>query len=285
VRKNLFHSSYHVALLFSGNDHLFELNEIRNVATIGYDTGAVYAGRDLSSRGTVIRSNFFHHMDNPSRCNEETSCIRQAVYIDDFEGGVNVTGNIFHKVPAGFFSNCGGDFVFANNLFVDVEVSIRQSGRRGDTFGSVAQTLFDQLHAVPFTDATWTAHYPELAQRFARWKRGSDPPPKGTSGPLHNLYELNVGVNLTGDKPVPGEGGPSRFHNWTANADGMFSLDAGFYPGARYFDVRSNNVLTADPGFVSNDPAASLDFSLKPSSALFAAGWKAIPQTEIGPTA
>ena len=40
VRKNLFYSSYHVALLFGGNGHLFELNEIRNVATIGYDTGA-----------------------------------------------------------------------------------------------------------------------------------------------------------------------------------------------------------------------------------------------------
>jgi hypothetical protein len=79
VRKNLFYSSYHVAVLFGGNDHLIELNEIRNVATIGYDTGAIYAGRDLSSRGTVIRHNFFHSLDNPAQCNEETSCIRMAV--------------------------------------------------------------------------------------------------------------------------------------------------------------------------------------------------------------
>ena len=32
---------------------MFELNEMRNVATIGYDTGAIYGGRDLSSRVRV----------------------------------------------------------------------------------------------------------------------------------------------------------------------------------------------------------------------------------------
>lgn len=42
-----------VAILFGGNDHMFELNEMRNVATIGYDTGAIYGGRDLSSRVRV----------------------------------------------------------------------------------------------------------------------------------------------------------------------------------------------------------------------------------------
>ena len=36
VRKNLFHSCYHAALLFGGNDHVFELNEFRNVVTMGY---------------------------------------------------------------------------------------------------------------------------------------------------------------------------------------------------------------------------------------------------------
>ena len=35
VRKNEFRSSYHVALLFSGNDHLFELNDFHHVTTIG----------------------------------------------------------------------------------------------------------------------------------------------------------------------------------------------------------------------------------------------------------
>lgn len=53
VRKNLFRSSYHVAILYSGNDHLIELNEFHHVVSITFDSGAIYAGRDLTSRGTV----------------------------------------------------------------------------------------------------------------------------------------------------------------------------------------------------------------------------------------
>lgn len=53
------------------------------------------------NQGTTIRFNLFHHLDNPSICNPETSCIRQAIYIDDFEGGVNVSSNIFYRVLTG----------------------------------------------------------------------------------------------------------------------------------------------------------------------------------------
>lgn len=56
MRKNLFRSSYHVAILYGGNDHVIELNEFHHVVTITYDSGAIYAGRDLTSRGTVRAS-------------------------------------------------------------------------------------------------------------------------------------------------------------------------------------------------------------------------------------
>ena len=39
------------AILFGGNDHLIELNDIHHVTTVTFDAGAIYAGRDLSSRG------------------------------------------------------------------------------------------------------------------------------------------------------------------------------------------------------------------------------------------
>ena len=284
VRKNLFYSSYHVALLFSGNNHLFELNEFRNVATIGYDTGAVYGGRDLSSRGTVIKHNFFHHLDNPSRCNEETSCIRQAIYIDDFEGGVHVVGNIFYKMMNGFFSNCGGDFNFTNNLFVGVGTPIRQNGRT--VFGSVQSALWQTLYSEPFGSPVWKAQYPVLSERFGRWKNNTDPP-LGTTAPRDNLYAMNAVVNSTGPKPVPGEG-PGRGCKWTANAGGMFSLPAPWYTAgsantSEYFDIKRNNVLSAHPGFASADPTGSLDFALQDGSPLFKLGWQRIPQEDIGP--
>ena len=285
VRKNLFFSSYHLALLFSGNDHLIELNEIRNVVTIAYDTGAIYAGRDLSSRGTIIRHNFFHNLSNPAPCNEETSCIRMAVYIDDFEGGCSISGNIFFKVPTGFFSNCGGDFNFSNNLFVETGTTIRQSV--SSSFHDVEQYLWTQLHAVPFTSPLWVERYPELARRFGDWKIGTHPDP-GMTVSRNNFYTLNAAVNITGPVVFPGEGPLTRFHNWTANANGEFSLPAPWFtPGAanttQYFDIQSDNILTPDPGFVSADPAADLNFALKPSSPLFGLGWQHIPQEQIGP--
>ena len=83
VRKNVFHSSYHVAILFSGNNHVFELNEFHHVTTISYDAGAIYAGRDLTCRGTVIRHNLFRDLDDgsgtgPSPCTPLPPAVRVA---------------------------------------------------------------------------------------------------------------------------------------------------------------------------------------------------------------
>ena len=205
--------------------------------------------------------------------------------IDDFEGGDEISGNIFYRVPTAFFSNCGGDFNFSNNMFVDVGTTIRQGA--STSFHDVEQYLWTQLHAVPFTSPLWVGRYPELARRFADWKTGTHPDP-GTTISQDNLYALNTIVNITGPIAFPGEGPPTRFHNWTANADGEFSLPAPWYtPGAantsQYFEIRSDNTLSSDPGFVSADPAADLNFALKSSSPLFELGWQRIPQEQIGP--
>jgi len=84
--------------------------------------------------------------------NPETSCIRMAIYIDDFEGGDEISGNIFYRVPTGFFSNCGGDFNFSNNLFVDVGTTIRQSA--STSFNSVEQYARRIANAACLVD-TW----------------------------------------------------------------------------------------------------------------------------------
>ena len=132
----------------------------------------------------------------------------------------------------------------------------------------------------------WVSRFPELSQRFSDWKNGSLPPDPGTAVTQNNLYSLNAIVNASG--PVKYKGG--RFDNWTANADGMFSLPAPWYtPGnasntTQYFEIRRDNTLTSNPGWASEDPTANLNFALKPSSPLFALGWKAIPQGDIGPS-
>ena len=46
-----------------------------------------------------------------------------AIYIDDHQGAVTVSGNIFYRVPFAFFSNQGADFSISNNLFVESQVN------------------------------------------------------------------------------------------------------------------------------------------------------------------
>jgi hypothetical protein len=141
---------------------------------------------------------------------------------------------------------------------------------------------------VPFTSAVWRNRFPELAERFSLWQNGTSPP-VGTTEPRNNVYARNVAVNITGPKPIEGEGPAPRFFNWTANADGLFSLPAPYFiPNAsnttQFFDIRPNNLRTAHPMFVSPHPGEDLNFALRESSPLFALGWQAIPQSEIGPS-
>jgi len=62
---NLLHDSPHAATNFSGNDHVIEFNEIHNVCNEANDSGAIYAGRNWTMRGTVIRHNYLHHKVRP----------------------------------------------------------------------------------------------------------------------------------------------------------------------------------------------------------------------------
>lgn len=58
---NLIHDHPHCPILYSGNDHRIEWNEIHHVALETGDVGAVYSGRDWTFRGNAIRYNFIHH--------------------------------------------------------------------------------------------------------------------------------------------------------------------------------------------------------------------------------
>ena len=103
-----------------GNDHVFELNIVRNVVTETDDAGAVYKGRNPSCRGNVIRHNFFADIGSPM--GHGTG----AIYFDDGDGGDLVFGNIFLRCghPGGgsfgtVFSHGGHDLRAENNIFID----------------------------------------------------------------------------------------------------------------------------------------------------------------------
>ena len=57
VIRNRMYNAPHAAIIFYGNDHLIEGNEIFNVLTETTDAGAIYTGRRWSARGNKILNN------------------------------------------------------------------------------------------------------------------------------------------------------------------------------------------------------------------------------------
>mgnify|MGYP000443601265 CR=1 FL=1 len=121
---NLIHDGPRMGIMFIGNNLLIEYNHIRHVNLETEDTGAVYTGgRDwISSRGTVIRYNYFHDILGYGRQQDRwiSPHFAWGIYLDDNAGGVDVIGNIVVRAArAGLHLHNGRDNLIENNIFVE----------------------------------------------------------------------------------------------------------------------------------------------------------------------
>ncbi len=121
---NLIHDGPRMGIMFSGNNLLIEYNEIRHLNLETEDTGAVYTGgRDwISSRGSVVRYNYFHDMLGFGKHDGKwvSPYFSWGVYLDDNTGGVDVIGNIVVRCSrAGIHLHNGRDNLIENNVFAD----------------------------------------------------------------------------------------------------------------------------------------------------------------------
>ena len=166
ARGNLIFDSSHSGILFYGNDHLIEFNEMHDLALETGDVGVVYTGRDWTARGTVIRNNFLHDVHGPGRYGS------RGIYLDDQTSGIVVQGNLFVRVDRPVFVGGGRDNLIDNNLFVDSSpaLSIDARGRtwqRKDTEDPEG-ALRKGLRAVPYRTPLYADRYPGLAQLLER---------------------------------------------------------------------------------------------------------------------
>ncbi len=151
---NLIHDGPRMGIMFSGNNLLLEYNHIRHVNLETEDTGAVYTGgRDwISSRGTVIRYNYFHDILGYGRDASGrwvSPHFAWGVYLDDNAGGVDVIGNIVARAPrAGLHLHNARDTRVENNIFV--ESRLQQIEYNGWT----------KEHRY------WTNHFPTMVQGY-----------------------------------------------------------------------------------------------------------------------
>jgi hypothetical protein len=155
--RNHIHDAPHMAIGFSGNDHLMELNEIHHVCEESNDAGAIYSGRDWTMRGTVIRHNFFHDITGF----EDRGCV--GVYLDDMFCGTEIVGNLFVRVTRAAMIGGGRDNSITGNIFVDCRPALHVDARAmGWASYHVDTTMTDRLNAMPYQSELWAERYPDL---------------------------------------------------------------------------------------------------------------------------
>jgi hypothetical protein len=140
----------HNAIFLSGNNHLIEGCDVSEVVRIVKDSGAFYAGRDLTYRGNVLRNNAWHDINSvfPGP---------PALYLDDCASSVTVVNNTFRNIsgPAAALEG-GKGHVFLDNYVGEDAQGVHALGK--GCAGALAY-----LDLVPWnTSAAWLAAYPDL---------------------------------------------------------------------------------------------------------------------------
>lgn len=178
VTHNVIHDAPHMAIGFGGNDHLVEYNEIYNVCYESNDAGAMYAGRNWTMRGTIIRYNYLHDISGY----ENKGCV--GVYLDDQFSGTLIYGNLFRKVTRAAMIGGGRDCTIENNIFVDCVPSIHVDARGLGWAADGLAGLRASLAAMPYETAPWSSRYPKLATILA----------ENPMAPRGNLIARNICV-------------------------------------------------------------------------------------------
>jgi len=244
VSNNLIHDHPHCAILFGGNDHLIELNEIHHVCLETGDVGAIYTGRDYTFRGNIIRHNFIHHTGGVGMGS-------MGIYMDDCVSGTQIYGNVLWKLHRAVFLGGGRDFKVENNIFIDCDPAIDIDGRglsKSPVWHNMVYTTMKQrLERMNWKQPPYSTRYPELADLQKYYATDNGLPPGNI------LVARNICV---GEKWLT--------IRWGATKEMVAVRD---------------NLIEGDPHFVD---AASGDFRLKDDSPAYKVGFKRIPFEKIG---
>jgi Right handed beta helix region len=150
-----------------GNEHVFEYNHIHHVTLNSDDTSPWYIGRNPSSRGHIVRYNYFHDCGSANRMN-------MGIYCDDSSTGVTVEGNVFVNMQTShgvLFSNTGWDLTMKNNIIVNPLTYTAEISAHYYTWAAVhAVPMFGEkgllrkrlLQEVNILEPPYSTHYPEL---------------------------------------------------------------------------------------------------------------------------
>ncbi|MCI9221044.1 MAG: right-handed parallel beta-helix repeat-containing protein [Lachnospiraceae bacterium] len=156
------------------NDITIEYNNLYKICHSGGDCGAIYCGRNWTTRGNVVRYNYIHG---------DLGTESYGVYLDDLHSSTEVYGNVFQKVQYGCRIGGGRDNKFINNLIVDCMFAVLANGDNMENpWCEEDGYLMERLREMPYTEGIWAERYPELVNIL------EDEPPR----PKGNIITNNV---------------------------------------------------------------------------------------------
>lgn len=188
VRQNCIHDAPHNAVLYGGNEHLLELNEVYRVVMETGDAGAFYTGRDWTSQGNVLRHNYIHDLGGGDAQHVNT----MGMYFDDCDCGDTIVGNVFLRAGRAIMIGGGRDNPVLNNLVVACPIGLHIDSR-GMTWkqwnnpADPSWCLEDKAKRFDYTQPPWSTKYPRLAAIMQEEPRQ----------PLGNTIRRNVFVDCT----------------------------------------------------------------------------------------
>ena len=213
VAHNLIHDAPRDAVLVSGEDNVFEYNEIYNCGFGSGDVGAFYSWLDWTIRGVVIRYNFIH--DTVGGVNP-----------DDGAAGNLVYGNVFAGPRTGVWIASGPDHQVINNIFVKDEGPVFGMDDRGASRGYATNSRLHQaVLAIHPDEPPWSVRFPVMTNLLT-----SHP-----ELPLRTRFERNL-IVLQSGAPFAIHMSPARQtdkHLFTATNNWMTAADPGFLDAAR----------------------------------------------------
>ena len=176
----------HQAITFSGNDHIIENNRIYNVLKETSDAGAIYCGRSWVGRGTVIRSNYIYNTRDVAdyTVNDGNEywggTDKDAIYCDDLQSGITVSGNIVYNMARAYIFGGGSDNKLTDNIAIDCRrgVEYDQEGAAGWRYqhisptgtagGNIYKELRNLLSNPNYDEKLWVSKYPKFKDVLKR---------------------------------------------------------------------------------------------------------------------
>ena len=258
VAHNLIHDAPHSAILFGGNDHLIEFNEIHSVCYDSNDCGAIYSVRSWTLRGHVIRHNYLHNLygrpGGPCR----------GIYLDDLFSSATLYGNLFYQVTWAVFLGGGRDNLVENNVFIDCPQAVQVDARALGWCGPHADRRILEaqekgtIAGIRYREPPYSTRYPQLPSLL-------DDEPKKPKGNVlrRNVFWAGSGADI---RRVAHGKTPTNWWN---------AIDA----QSRPFVKLENNLTDSDPKFAD---AQGGSYQLTDASPAWALGFQRIPVEKIG---